>query len=74
MGFRTFSSIGKIWTIALIGFCVVGYFISISVFIACVVCSLFIFIMLIDGRRTKKGYEALNHLKGFKDFLSVTES
>lgn len=74
MGFSTSSSIGKIWTIALIGFCVVGYVISISVFIACVVCSLFIFIMLIDGRRTKKGYEALNHLKGFKDFLSVTES
>jgi uncharacterized membrane protein YgcG len=24
-------------------------------------------------RRTTKGYEALNHLKGFKDFLSVTE-
>ncbi len=74
MGFSTSSSIGKIWTIALIGFCVVGYFISIPVFIASVVCSLFIFIMLIDGRRTKKGYEALNHLKGFKDFLSVTES
>ncbi len=25
-------------------------------------------------RRTSKGYEALNHLKGFKDFLRVTES
>jgi uncharacterized membrane protein len=25
-------------------------------------------------RRTRKGYEALDHLKGFKDFLSVTES
>lgn len=24
-------------------------------------------------RRTRKGYEALNHLKGFKDFLSVTD-
>ena len=24
-------------------------------------------------RRTKKGYEALNHLKGFKEFLSVTD-
>lgn len=24
-------------------------------------------------RRTQKGYEALNHLKGFKDFLSTTE-
>ncbi len=25
-------------------------------------------------RRTRKGYEALNHLKGFKDFLSVTDA
>lgn len=25
-------------------------------------------------RRTKKGYEALRHLKGFKEFLSVTEA
>lgn len=24
-------------------------------------------------RRTRKGYEALDHLKGFKDFLSITE-
>ena len=27
---------------------------------------------VIYRRRTRKGYEALNHLKGFKDFLSVT--
>ena len=26
-----------------------------------------------EGRRTHKGYEALDHLKGFKTFLSVTE-
>lgn len=26
------------------------------------------------GRRTRKGYEALDHLKGFKDFLRVTET
>ncbi len=25
-------------------------------------------------RRTRKGYEALNHLKGFKEFLSVTDA
>lgn len=29
---------------------------------------------VIDGRYTHKGYEALNHVKGFKNFLSVTES
>jgi uncharacterized membrane protein len=36
---------------------------------------LIILVLLITGfeRRTRKGYEALNHLKGFKDFLSVTE-
>jgi uncharacterized membrane protein YgcG len=35
-----------------------------------------ILILLIVGfeRRTRKGYEALNYLKGFKDFLSVTET
>ncbi len=27
-----------------------------------------------EGRRTAKGYEALDHLKGFKDFLRVTET
>jgi uncharacterized membrane protein YgcG len=30
-------------------------------------------IFLAGGRRTQKGYEALDHLKGFKDFLSVTD-
>lgn len=30
--------------------------------------------LLMQGRRTKKGYEALDHLKGFKQFLSVTET
>jgi len=32
-----------------------------------------IIIAFTSERRTKKGYEALNHLKGFKLFLSVTE-
>jgi uncharacterized membrane protein YgcG len=30
-------------------------------------------LVLLDGRRTRKGYEALDHLRGFKEFLSVTE-
>lgn len=33
-----------------------------------------VFLLLSQGRRTRKGYEALDHLKGFKDFLRVTES
>ena len=32
-----------------------------------------LFIIVADGRRTRKGYEALDHLRGFKQFLSVTE-
>ncbi len=33
-----------------------------------------LFAVLSEGRRTRKGYEALDHLKGFKQFLQVTES
>lgn len=32
-----------------------------------------IIFLIISRRRTRKGYEALDHLKGFKDFLSVTD-
>lgn len=31
-------------------------------------------VVLMHQRRTKKGYEARNHLEGFKDFLSTTEA
>lgn len=30
-------------------------------------------VLLLARRRTTKGYEAMNHLKGFKEFLSVTD-
>jgi hypothetical protein len=30
-------------------------------------------LFLSSGRRTRRGYEALNHLKGFKDYLRVTD-
>ncbi|MCA9362599.1 DUF2207 domain-containing protein, partial [Candidatus Kaiserbacteria bacterium] len=33
-----------------------------------------VFLLLAAERRTRRGYEALNHLKGFKDFLSTTEA
>lgn len=37
-------------------------------------CAGFIMLLVVaDGRRTRKGYEALDHLKGFKEFLSVTD-
>lgn len=33
----------------------------------------FIILLLATERRTARGFEALDHLKGFKDYLSVTE-
>lgn len=38
-----------------------------------VIAAVILFVVVADGRRTLKGYQALNHLKGFKLFLSVTE-
>jgi uncharacterized membrane protein len=32
-----------------------------------------IFAVIVHQRRTKKGYQARNHIKGFKEFLSVTD-
>ena len=32
-----------------------------------------IYMVMISRRRTKKGYDAQNHCKGFKEFLSVTD-
>ncbi len=43
-----------------------SWFIGVLAIFAAVIISFF-------ERRTQKGYEALDHLKGFKDFLSVTE-
>ena len=54
---------------------VIGAFISpvyfifaLALFILAVVC-----IVLVWHRRTQKGYEAKNHLRGFRKFLSVTD-
>ncbi len=38
-----------------------------------IVAVFFIFLALVYRRLTVKGYQALNHIKGFKDFLSVTD-
>ena len=45
---------------------------AIALFVIGTIAILAIVFSVIYRRRTKKGYEALNHLKGFKDFLSVT--
>lgn len=42
--------------------------ISVAVFIISTIALLFVY-----RRRTKKGHQALDHLKGFKEFLSVTD-
>jgi hypothetical protein len=36
--------------------------------------TIILIVLVADGRRTRKGYEALDHLKGFKEFLRVTET
>jgi uncharacterized membrane protein len=52
-----------------IGFIPTEMFIAGIVLLVC----LFIFSLFLYERRTRKGYEAQNHLKGFKLFLSVTD-
>lgn len=42
-------------------------------FILLAVCAVLILIFVVISRRTTKGYEARNHIEGFKLFLSVTE-
>jgi uncharacterized membrane protein len=42
-------------------------------FVLLVVCVVLVVVFMVISRRTTKGYEALNHIKGFKLFLSVTE-
>jgi uncharacterized membrane protein YgcG len=74
VGFSFASLFGKIWIGILVGLCIIAAAISQTVFVVCAVIALMTFVLLIDGRRTKKGYEALDHLKGFKDFLRVTDS
>lgn len=73
-GFSFASIGGRTWAISALVMCAIAISISREVFVATAVFMLVIFVALIDGRRTKKGYEALDHLKGFKDFLQVTDS
>lgn len=73
-GFSFISNIGKMWIVFSVVLGIGSMFISQLAFIVCAVSLLVVFVVLINGRRTTKGYEALDHLKGFKDFLSVTES
>lgn len=43
------------------------------IFVELILGTLLCTLIFISNRRTIKGYEALNHLKGFKEFLSVTD-
>ena len=73
-GFSFASMGGRAWAVSALVMSAIAISISREVFVATAVFMLVIFVALIDGRRTKKGYEALDHLKGFKDFLQVTDS
>lgn len=73
-GFSFASMGGRTWAVSALVMCAIAISISRDVFVVTAVFMLVIFVALIDGRRTKKGYEALDHLKGFKDFLQVTDS
>ncbi len=73
-GFSFASMGGRTWAVSALVMSAIAISISREVFVTTAVFMLVIFVALIDGRRTKKGYEALDHLKGFKDFLQVTDS
>ncbi len=72
-GFSFSSLFNKTTVVMLIVSGISAAFISQFVFVMYIVIGIIVLIALADGRRTTKGYEALDHLKGFKDFLSVTE-
>lgn len=50
-----------------------AWYVSSTVFVLLLVLLIILGAVLSGGRRTTKGYEALDHLKGFKDYLSVTD-
>lgn len=50
-----------------------AWFISTVAIVVLIVLFVLLSVIFAGGRRTTKGYEALDHLKGFKDFLSVTD-
>lgn len=62
--------IALLFAISVIG----GIFFPVAIIVVVLGISIFAFVALaiVYRRRTKLGYHALNHIKGFKDFLSVT--
>lgn len=55
------------------GAIVLALFLAFWSWILLIICVLLVLIFMVVNRRSTKGYEALNHIKGFKLFLSVTE-
>lgn len=54
-----------------------AFFFPLPIFLACLFAGLFMtlcFLLVVYERRTKKAYEAIDHLKGFKLFLTVTDA
>lgn len=68
-----FFALLLIYGSSIVGF-IIGV-IGINVFVPA--CAVFVFaitaLVVLYRRRTRLGFEALNHLKGFKEFLSVTD-
>lgn len=52
---------------------VLAWYVSLVAFVIAFVVLVILSAIFAAGRRTRKGYEALDHLKGFKDYLSVTD-
>ncbi len=57
-----------------VGVMIVLALISDTAVILLIAAAVILFAVIADGRRTRKGYEALDHLLGFKEFLSVTDT
>ena len=84
-GFFVKSSIGVLYGtyVTLLGVIAMFFFIGLIesfqpdgfhfVSLGILLCGYLIFSVLLGDQRTQKGYEALDHLRGFKEFLQVTE-
>lgn len=67
---RTYPFLNRNYLVAGIALGLVLIIWSFFLFIAC---AIIVFLFFVISRRTERGYEALNHIEGFKLFLSVTD-
>ena len=62
-----------IWLLSFFGDLVFSLPAVLVLLVLLVLATIFLYVFFASERRTQKGHEALNHLKGFKDFLRVTD-